>query len=64
MENSMDRVCRALNKIFGKQSWRNYSECSKEIKNKKFGDMKHRGKTNTYLVEFLEGDNKENMRKE
>ena len=22
--------------------------------------MKHRGKTNTYLVEFLEGDNKEN----
>ena len=21
--------------------------------------MKHRGKTNTYLVEFLEGDNKE-----
>lgn len=26
--------------------------------------MKHRGKTNTYLVEFLEGDNKENMRKE
>ena len=26
--------------------------------------MKHRGKTNTYLVEFLEGDNKENMREE